>query len=261
MNEEVCRASFDDIDIIVRQDGLRVSTSQRPLSDFRLVLVRISGRSSDFFDILNILEVYCNEHNVKLINSYGINHTISKLSQAVLMYRAKIPFPKTVYLNKVGAVNLQDKINFPCIIKDVSGSHGDNNFLVNSAEEARKLILENNNIRFIAQDFIENDGDFRVLSCGNEELVIHRRSAAGAHLNNTSQGGNSEIVDDLSEIIIKDCAKVMNVMGKQLAGIDVIIDSKTGKHFFLEVNFQPQIMTGAFTEEKQSFFLRALSNL
>jgi len=35
-----------------------------------------------------------------------------------------------------------------------------------------------------------------------------------------------------------------------ISGVDVIVDKNTNKHYFLEVNSQPQLMSGAFVEEK-----------
>jgi D-alanine-D-alanine ligase-like ATP-grasp enzyme len=49
-------------------------------------------------------------------------------------------------------------------------------------------------------------------------------------------------------------------MGRNIAGIDLILDSNTGRQVFLEINSIPQLTTGAFIQEKTQAVLTALIN-
>jgi D-alanine-D-alanine ligase-like ATP-grasp enzyme len=45
------------------------------------------------------------------------------------------------------------------------------------------------------------------------------------------------------------------------AGVDVMQNKETGKYYFLEVNMQPQLTTGALLKEKQALLVDFFSGL
>jgi glutathione synthase/RimK-type ligase-like ATP-grasp enzyme len=208
----------------------------------------------DFVDELNLLSHYANENKISLINDYGYIHKKSKLTQSVKFLQAGVPMPWTIYLNKAATENSLKRLSFPCIMKDVNGSYGDNNYLVDGVDKIVSIKQQYSNTRFILQEFIPNDGDLRVLMVGSRHLIIGRKATDSSHLNNTSKGGAATIINGINVDILDDCQKIMQTFGRTIAGIDVIINSETSQHYFLELNSQPQVTTGAFVDEKVELF-------
>ena len=93
------------------------------------------------------------------------------------------------------------------------------------------------------QNFIPNDGDYRIVAFDYEpKLGIYRSSGGTDHRNNTSLGGSASIVEISPEL-----AKATDI---KFAGVDIITDKNTGENFVLEINRTPQFASGPFTDEK-----------
>ena len=60
--------------------------------------------------------------------------------------------------------------------------------------------------------------------------------------------------------MIADAKKIAGHLGMTIAGVDAIIDTDSGEYFFLEVNSQPQIMSGAFLDVKASMLASLLAH-
>ena len=109
------------------------------------------------------------------------------------------------------------------------------------------ILQKQPDLQFMAQEFIANQGDFRVLLMGPEVAIIHRQSQGDSHLNNTSVGGQATLIptNDFPTEVIEESRKFAELCEYEISGVDVIFDSSTNKHYFLEINSQPQLMTGA----------------
>ncbi len=155
-------------------------------------------------------------------------------------------------------------LGYPFIFKDIQGRKGGGNYLVKSYEQLCQILNEHPLLEFVAQKFIPNDGDYRCLIMGSKiRVVFHRSAVEGNHLNNTSQGGVSRLVD-LSEIspeVQEDMIKAAHLDQIDLAGVDLIFDKVTNDHYIMEVNSSPQLTTGGFPEQKVSAFADYLKEL
>jgi glutathione synthase/RimK-type ligase-like ATP-grasp enzyme len=92
------------------------------------------------------------------------------------------------------------------------------------------------------QEYIPNDGDYRVLILGKKVLGVMRRTRqlAGEFRNNYSAGGSVEIAD-LPEDIKQLAVKAAEVCGLSVAGVDVAFrDYDMKKPVIWEVNKGPQ---------------------
>lgn len=234
------------------------------IKEFDIVFLRGKG-FREKFDVLRAISSYTASHGVKQINDYRGIHTSSKLIQAVEFVEMNKPVASSVLVNRALFAR-PDLIpfGFPCIMKDVYGAHGENNYLVTSLEEVSSYQQQHHDRRFVLQRFVLNDGDFRVLVVGNEVMVIGRQSINGSHLNNTSQGGVPTIIEQatLPAGLIDDARDIARQLRMTIAGVDAIIDRESGEYFFLEVNSQPQLISGAFVDDKNKLvadFFSALS--
>ncbi len=234
-----------------------------PLKDFDYVFLRGKGFRART-DMLKAISVYCRLHNVRVVNDYSGFRDSSKLTQAVQFLEQSIPVAKTVYVNEALLHEKHDAgIEFPCIMKATLGAHGEDNYLVKSLQEVKEIAATNEKIFFVLQRFIKNDGDFRLLVVGENVLVIGREATEGSHLNNTSQGGKAVLAstDDIPETVIDDARKITRSLNMTIAGVDVIQDVNTKEYYFLEVNSQPQLQTGAFVEKKAELLSELFSSV
>lgn len=232
------------------------------IADYDLVVLRNVGKSID----LGITAAqYLAYKGIPFMDSYLEMRGSGKLACAMLRVRSGLPTPRTVYGS---AALLQDYLNanhpfeYPFILKADNGKKGRDNYLVQNSDELAGLLRDQDTVHFIAQEYIQNDGDYRVLVLdGKIALAIHRTAADGSHLNNTSQGGTAELVgiERFSEAVRADILRAAEVEGLQVAGVDIIFDSRTDAHYFLEVNRAPQLDTGSFVDEKVTEYAKMIT--
>ncbi len=196
--------------------------------------------------------------------------SITKLTQMWRLWEAGLPIPATVYASGERAMEWLLKhldmvpFSFPMVVKGVEATRGEHNFLVETSDELQSIFARHPNMAFLIQEFIVNDGDYRVLVCGESaKLIMHRRAVDGRHLNNTSQGGQATLVSlaDMPSEVIADCVRAAGVFNREVAGVDVVVNKSNGRHYFFEVNRSPQIESGQFATEKAAVLADYLSDL
>lgn len=236
---------------------------KRDLSDYDVFFFRADNFRTSI-DVVGTINEFAHENNIRIINEYNGIKDSSKLLQAVWFHKLSIPVARTLYVNP-GLLENPDAYtwDFPCVMKAIHGSHGNDNYVVNSLDDVKAHQDEQSDKRFVLQRFVPNDGDYRILVIGGEVLVIGRSAVGGSHLNNTSKGGEAVLVpaDQLPVEVIENAKKIMKYLGKTIAGVDALADKNTGEYSFLEVNDQPQLMSGAFLEEKEALMGKLLGTL
>ncbi|HVV25666.1 MAG TPA: hypothetical protein VHC21_01365 [Candidatus Saccharimonadales bacterium] len=189
---------------------------------------------------------YLKNHRVGFLNDYGPYRTLNKLGQLIDLWSAKLSLPPaTLYTenHELMAAIVGQEWNFPIILKAVNGSRGRYNYLIRSSDELTSTLKQHPGRNFLAQAYIENDCDYRVLIIGEEVLVLRRYGRSGSHLHNTSQGGRIETLPAtrLPAEVVKASKKLAGRLGLEIAGVDVIQDRHTGSYYFLEINSQPAV--------------------
>lgn len=221
-------------------------------------------RLKKYIDVIATINEYARTYNIKVINDYSGVRSPSKLLQAVKFHTLGIPVARTIYVSKALLdLGVTAEWKFPCIMKSTHGSHGNDNYVVESMEGVRERQLDQPTKHFVLQRFVPNNGDYRILVIGDEVLVIGRKAVGNSHLNNTSQGGDAFILDpsELPDGVIDNTMKIMNYYKMSIAGVDVLVDKNTSHYSFLEVNSQPQLMSGAFVDEKSKMVGALLGKL
>ncbi|MDD3002847.1 MAG: hypothetical protein PHS06_03190 [Candidatus Shapirobacteria bacterium] len=175
-----------------------------------------------------------------------------KAWQMLALKEAKIEVPKTVY----GSLwflyeSMMAKVtpfSFPVILKGSGGDRGTRVFKADNLEELEKLVRDlrksetEGGKRYMLQEFIPNDGDFRVLVLGEKVLGVMKRSSQSEDefKNNYSAGGKVEVAE-LPEEIKQLAVKAAKVCGLAVAGVDVAFrDNDLKKPVIWEVNKGPQ---------------------
>jgi len=190
----------------------------------------------------------------------------NKLSQMVMLERKGLPIPATLFcrnkqrLKRLVTKKYAEYFPFPVIVKATGGSRGEANYLAKDFEELDEIVRNDSARNYIIQQFIPNDGDYRFfIAGGNLYGAIHRKSSGDSHLSNTSKGGTASLVDisSFSREVRSDAVLSAQIFGRSVAGVDIMFDSRNGKHYFLEVNRAPQIEHASFEAEKGEWMISA----
>ncbi len=176
-----------------------------------------------------------------VVNSRENEYSTSKQVQYLDLYRAGLSFPKTICAHSVK--NLEeilrgnDRFKFPLIVKSNTDCQGKDNYLFKSWQQMANFFAQNDAQDYIIQEYIPNSFDYRVFIFGENYCVSKKVRLAGeGHRNNVALGAVESIVSDLDPVIIKDCFAAVKSAGVSLAGVDVVVDEQSGKHYILEVN-------------------------
>ncbi len=178
---------------------------------------------------------YLKNQGAKVFNSdLTETETISKLEQLVVWSKADLAFPDTVYQAKL---NPSGPLKYPLIIKGVAASNGNLNFLVENKEELVKILKKHPHEKFLCQEYIENDSDYRVCIVNGEVAIIYRRQRVSSktHLNNVSKGAKRVRVDD--QDIAELAKQAAAALKREFCGVDILRDKNSGKLYLMECNF------------------------
>ncbi len=131
---------------------------------------------------------------------------------------------------------------YPFVVKKDIGRQGKNVHLVNQKEDLD--FLRGRFDKYIFQNYVDNDGDYRVFVFGGKVLGIMKRTSTDENefRNNISLGGKANKVED--EEVIKKLTviglKTASLFNLQLCGVDIIYDKKDETYRIMEVNTVPQ---------------------
>lgn len=256
----------DYTDFIIRfKDGsmsVELQSTGEDLASYDIV----HFKTSETRDITAALARYCQDHGVKILDPIvQYFPTTSKLYQYSILAQNAIRIPDSVFVSvRVLAKHfgsIEDSLGLPFVLKGIHASKGSDNYLVRSRKDFDKIVSKispDEPVYLIAQRFIPNNSDYRVLVFGQViELVIERKKAASEeYLNNTSKGGSAVLheLGHLPEDVQHDSLRAAALLQRDVAGVDMMQGSEDGLWYCLEVNDGPQIASGAFVKEKYEAF-------
>ena len=112
--------------------------------------------------------------------------------------------------------------SFPCIMKSVSGHGGQEVFFVKDLKEVNRIKGKHSNLKFIYQEFLENNGDVRIYMLNGEPVVAVKRKSNKHYRNNYSLSGEVELYEPSKEMV--DAAvKVANLLKADFIGVDFLL--------------------------------------
>jgi glutathione synthase/RimK-type ligase-like ATP-grasp enzyme len=251
-----------DRQLIVDSDG-------KDISDYDLVICvnwYRNGAQGPSRDLAYATALYLDKKNTPFWNQEMLKQrSTTKLSAMMQLAIAGLDVPDTLF--SLDAKLLSEKATkYPGILKDVSASRGRSNFLIKSENDKLKRfsgVKGHNTLMF--QEFIPNDGDLRIVCFDSKPVLVikRKRQNTSTHLNNTSQGGLATLMSfsELEEKAVNACKKVCDIMGRNIAGIDLLpANDGSSRQVFLEVNAIPQLSSGSFVDEKMDSLAKTIGN-
>jgi ribosomal protein S6--L-glutamate ligase len=176
----------------------------------------------------------------KVIVDEGVSRRIveGKMFQFSKLERCGIEVPRTVQTNRSAVWKaLVAEMKFPIVVKPVKGSRGQGVQKMATRKAALEFFRDNPR-GYLAQEFFELDGDFRLFVVKGKVLGgIKRHIIPGDFRTNCSLGSRAEKVRVTKEMrtLAQRAAKAVDY---EVAGVDII--EHKGRLYVLEVNPSPQ---------------------
>ncbi|HUP26068.1 MAG TPA: ATP-grasp domain-containing protein [Candidatus Limnocylindrales bacterium] len=264
--------TYDKLQFAVRNGQTAITDTQNDIDLKQTSLVHFKNWMYETEEA-PLTASYLKKHGIAFFNSeVDIPVSSGKISQMFRLGEQGIPVPDTFYARRsqlrqiFSAGKLPAGFSLPLIMKATFGSKGDDNHLVASTAQALQILNESApDIEFVLQNFIPNDGDYRFLFVGFDKppIIFHRQSVSGTHLNNTSKGGTGRVIqaNELPAQYLQYARKAAEVLRREIGGVDIIVDKKTGKPYILEVNGTPALATGYDTDKKLNVFVEFLERM
>jgi len=258
------RVCFDTTDLTVKIRGNLMDGSENKvknegwleINDYDVLFFRTTGKHWEEVDLI-VESLKSKSRKPIIVDPIILNGKPSmacKAYQMLALKKAGIDVPKSTYgslwflYEQMKGDHEGRPYNWPVIIKGSGGDRGTRVYKADNLGELEKLIRElrksetEEGKRYMLQEYIPNDGDYRVLVLGNKVLGVMKRSSQNKteFRNNYSMGG-TVFVADLPEEIKQLAVKAADVCGLWVAGVDVAFRNyDINKPVIWEVNKGPQ---------------------
>lgn len=243
-----------------------------PERDYSLVFNRMSpsawqrGMAHGIFYTLNYLS-HLEEKGVRVVNgSRAFTHEISKALQSTLLETLGLPYPKARVINHPSqALEAAEAIGYPLIVKPNIGGSGAGIKKFNSAADLRGAVDEKSlhfgidNTALVQEFFTAREGVItRVEVLGGEFLYAIQIHITGetfdlcpADICKNTKGeeltriacpvdapktGLTVEAYEAPRQVIDDVERIMEVAGIEVGGIEYVIDDKTGRQLYYDIN-------------------------
>jgi glutathione synthase/RimK-type ligase-like ATP-grasp enzyme len=266
LSSRFTHATYKDLRFIFSGKKLNVKIDglNKDIANFDLVHFLVVG---DHKDVASAAARYLNTRDTPFIDRAAAEYyqSLNKLHQYIILQSVGVRIPRTIYMDKShlsGSYKyLSDFLGRPFILKDIHGRKGRSNYLIRSKKQFDEVI-SHEDAQMIAQKYIHNDGDYRILVFGRQaKMIIKRKAVKGSHLNNISSLGKAELVKDtkIPASVKSRAIKAAEALKIDVAGVDMVHDKDSGLWYCLEVNESPQLVSSAFVDEKQQAFVDYLN--
>jgi [lysine-biosynthesis-protein LysW]---L-2-aminoadipate ligase len=226
-----------DLVFNINADAEQLAPSGIAWRDYDVVFERCVSTSRGMY-ALAIL----NSWGIRTVNTYQTAAICAdKLRTALALAQANIPQPETrVGFTPDSALEAIEAVNYPAVLKPVTGSWGRLLARVNDRESA-EAIIEHRQIlgnythhTYYVQEYVEKpERDIRAFVVGNRTICAIYRSSSH-WITNTAKGGqatNCPITTELDEI----CVRAANAVGGGILAIDLLEDPE-GNLLVNEIN-------------------------
>ena len=232
-----------DVDIFVDRDdrkSILVDGKARTLPDF--VLPR-TGSGTTYF--IKAIIRHLERLGVVLINgSASIDTVKDKLYTQQILGQSNLPVPKTLLVKHPINIDFVEKnINFPVIIKTLSGSFGAGVFLAETKKQFEQLVkmaeITKPSYNIIVQEFIKDSWgkDLRVFVLNNKVIGCMMRQATDDDFRANITRGGEGIPYQIDEVIDWLGGESARLLGLDIAGVDLLFDKEGYR--ICEVNSSP----------------------
>lgn len=236
-------------DLIFEIDGkeVKVKLGSQDITDFDLVCFR--GVGSDFLTLAGNLAICLDHFKIEYIDTTfsQIGPFGSKMTALLKLSLAGLPVIPSFYCQQDKIKSQVDyivaKFGFPMVAKELSQQLGRGVFLLKKRKDFDFLKKVDPKDQFMFQKFYPNEEEYRFLVLDNQVAVAERkiRTDSQEFRSNVALGAKEEFLDikQIPEEMKRMAIKAAKVLAYQVAGVDILIDSRNQKRWLLEANRGP----------------------
>lgn len=248
----------------------QIYVNGRTLDMYDLFYFRAVGSELEWSKLLTL---YAKKENIPVVDEYLVKEGVLRRFKAVggvMMEEAGVSYPETEFVESVEelGVSLQTLVKavsvtsgestdatpeepytftLPVVVKvSQGGRHGMGTFWIRSEADLTELRekaidKDGKQIRgYLVQPYIPNDGDYRLFVVGYKTLGGFKRSPKEEKVVMNKSLGKSVGLDEVPEDVAAEAEKACRALGVEVAGVDLVRDSRDGKVYVIEVNEAPQ---------------------
>jgi glutathione synthase/RimK-type ligase-like ATP-grasp enzyme len=235
-------ASIKDLFFKIVDGKITVSILDKSFESYDYVWIQSGWNTTH---MAYILHLYLQSKNIPHNKTNTHNTKLSDIFSLALngVFVPNTFFHNGLQVNEDHILEIEKICKFPCIYKTLLGSLGAQVYLIEQKGKIERIIRENGRYnRYIFQEYISNDFDYRVVIANDEPISVCKRTRlTDGYRNNVALGAKEEffeiesVPDSILDIAIES-AKALNL---NWAGVDVVTDKNTGMDYVLEVNRRP----------------------
>lgn len=227
------------------------------LKEFGVFYFRAVGSELEWS---KLLDLYAKKHGIPVVDEYLNTQGPLRRFKSVMgwqLFDKGVNYPKTVMVESFKELREElTKWEMPVIVKlSKGGRHGMGTFWIRKmedldelektlAERARKVVEgggEKPIYRgFLVQEFIPNDGDYRMFLVGYKTVGGFKRMMKEEKLVLNKSVGHSMSLESIPDEVKAEAEAAAAAVEVEVAGIDMIKDSRNGKVYVVEVNEAPE---------------------
>ena len=241
----------------LRLSGERIFFGEIDVKDFDGWYFRAVGSELEWS---KLLQLYARKHKVRVIDDYLLDEGPLRRFKSVMGWQladAGINYPRSAYVESMADLEVElGKWRFPLIIKlSRGGRHGMGTFFLKEKTElvdlidrlkkrqmkAQELGKQPINYRgFLVQEYIENDGDYRVMTVGYKCIGGYKRQPKVEKLVLNLRAGKSQGLKEVPSDVTETAEMAAKALGVEIAGTDLVRSKNDGRVYIIEVNEAPQ---------------------
>jgi len=260
LNEEAEKLNVNLVWIKYRElrvDGDKILFGNVDLKDFDGWYFRAIGSELEWS---KLLQLYAGKHNIPVVDDYLMSEGPLRRFKSVMSWQlanAGINYPKSAYIEQFDDLKSELlKWEFPVVVKlSQGGRHGMGTFFLRSIDDLESLLerlskrnasaidqgkTSRNYRGFLVQEYLENDGDFRVMTVGYKCIGGFKRQPKTEKLVLNQSEGKSIGLAVVPPEVAETAERAAKVLGVEVAGTDLVRSKNDGKVYIIEVNEAPQ---------------------
>lgn len=247
---QVALARFSDLYFEVAGKNIYIEVEEEPIENFDLVYFRRAGEK--FSVLAGTLAICLKKLGVKFIDSnwLEIGPLGSKFTSLIRLFLAGIPVFPTIYVWQNNIEKYRDRIikkfGFPLVAKELSLQRGKGVFKIESKEDFKKLPLKDKDGKdnqFMFQKFINIEDEYRLLVLGKKVRVWEKKiiTSPREFRHNIAIGAEEEFlpIAKIPKEVSAVAVSASQILGLQIAGVDVAKERGTNRVWLVEVNRGP----------------------
>ncbi len=240
---ELVPIQYNDLILRQKKNEFEILYKGKSLSEFGLFYFRAVGEATEW---VNLLLLYAQKKKISVVDEYladfGPERRLKSIS-GVILVKNGVSYPRTSFVaSKEVLLEETEKFDYPFVLKiSKGGRRGMGTLLVKDQDVLERAIKGRiEKTGFLLQEYIPNNGDYRLILIGYQVLGGFKRQKKEEKLLLNRSLGPSKVLEEIPEAIEKEAVRACQILKVEIASVDMVADERTNKPVVIEVNEAPQ---------------------